>query len=1401
MKVASIPSVLIEPLEARIAPALLVAGANYLTSGQFGQTSEGDNSITLVKVTSGSAIVWFDGFNVTGISVGPNAGLEITGDVFGDIVANLTASGRLSDSDNDASNGEDGGVLLANNIVGIKTGALADQQGSIGNIITGGNISNLSIAGEIEGIYAGDGVFRTESDAQLAGTAVITIGMDTNPIESGTQAFFTLTAADAKTQPGASIKVVKIASAKELQIFSGSGANTSGATLAGGNIEDINIASAFLVGGTESYTIIAGNGSSGASGGLGGSIIKVIEKDSQGTVSVIAGAGGTAASGGGGGGGSIKNLDLQGSTTSYVVTAGNGGAGTVGGMGGSLVNNNFVSSTASSGLIVNGDFDGDGADDLLVIDGSTGQMVVQLNNGSGNEFNPVTQYVDSGTPVIAIEPRGNTAVSALATDVDGDGDVDIVVAYKNSNSLGIFFNQGGGDFYDDVNSEFAGEDVALSVSPLRVVAGNFSGGPETDYAVISVANNISSVTLVQGGGTPASPVFAVQSSTLVFSGATTAAVKASWGGGYDDLYVGTSSGAIYALTATGAVGGPFFTGASTKQVISGGVFGLDVDSTGLQLIAVGKTSVKLFGINSDGGVSPLDGPTFAGSTGRPLSAKFIENDDPLVADSIAILFAPSSGATLSVYEPGVDDGDPETTESAYVVSKSLDSTASLKTFTLITSNGDDYGVAALGGSLNKFYVDQGLDGFEPVDLPFTGKVATIRSGDGGAGINVGTTIGKGGAGGAINGLNVEGTLVSVIAGNGGDADSGAGGAGGAIINPATFITASGFTIAPVISAETSLAITSGNGGTSISTGKTASGGLGGSLTGLVIKLEEGNLTLNLGNGGNGNGGVGGAGGSANNLVITHKQGNFQLTTGNGGAALSGKVAGGAGGSINNVKYELNLDVEAELEEVAYTVSVAAGTGGDSIDGNGGIGGSVNGLNLLLDAPDIDSSTSNVSTLSVEVRAGAGGDGVNGGNGGALNKLVHHSLFDQSEGGLVTFSHVTLDLEAGAGGDGSAGNGGNGGAILSSLVEGVTRYDNHGPAGIPLRVVAGEGGDGTLKGGMGGAITGFNVQNVKFNETTLISSTQLGGAYFQSGSGGSGDSGDGGKGGDLSKITVGVNGSLHTGGLTLIAGGGGDGGVTAAPGSKAKGGAGGAVLSSTLGIVYPVVGETITVTSGEGGIGRATGGAGGVINGLSLNAAQTTIQSGPQLRSGDGGAALNNLGVGGKGGDVLNISQTKDINSAIQLIEAGNGGEALLGRGGVGGNVTGVKVAGFIGRPNDGTANLGVFDNLGDVQGLYSGRGGDGVNVGAAGSVSTVVARQIAAIGAAYDAVAETFARALKVGNVTADVIGYEVTRDNVFEDSVGGSASPSSVKPLDGFILANAIQAVNKTRAGFVFLT
>jgi hypothetical protein len=186
----------------------------------------------------------------------------------------------------------------------------------------------------------------------------------------------------------------------------------------------------------------------------------------------------------------------------------------------------------------------------------------------------------------------------------------------------------------------------------------------------------------------------------------------------------------------------------------------------------------------------------------------------------------------------------------------------------------------------------------------------------------------------------------------------------------------------------------------------------------------------------------------------------------------------------------------------------------------------------------------------------------------------------------------------------------------------------------------------------------------------------------------------------------------------------------------------------------------------------------------------------KLRAGAGGSASANGGRGGEGGSISGVTQQKDINSAIDLLQAGNGGADASGIGGKGGSVSAVKTSGFIGKPVDGGVFLGAFGSDGEAQGIFSGRGGAGATNGTAGGVTGVVARQIAAIAAAYDTTAQTFAIASIVSGVKADAIAYDIATIGSFD----GGGSPSTAKPTDGFILAATTSNITKMPAPqFVF--
>ena len=1399
----------IEPLEARIAPALLVNGANLLGGAgnpSIGETSIGDTSVELVEVTSGQAIVWFLDGEINAISFGQNTTLEINGNVLGDLIGNLHTNGRLSDSDNNPANGEDGGVLLPNNLLGVKMSPLSDQTGDVVNIVTGGSISNVSISGNISGMYAGDGVFHADSRLNVAGSVERSINsddrptkLDVNPVSPGVQETFIFTRASSIVQSGASVKQATIEAAKELQLFAGSGdadgVVSTGAGAAGGSVENITIVSAFTDQGASSdikfsYSMRAGDGESGRTGGAGGSVLNVIENASSGSVLIAAGDGGEGSAGRGGAGGSVRGLDMQSDSSNYTVTSGDGGRGVGGGAGGTVGTVNFTNRTPTNSLLITADFTNDDIEDVLVIDSSTAQMVISRSIDNGANFEKVVQTIDEdGNEVVTIAGLGTTPVDALAVDFDGDDDLDIVVAYKNSNNLGVFLNNSTGKFFDEENNVVSGFSSALGFSPAILAL------EKNDGASLAVTSNDAGKTIVHQVIAGADS-YSVGSQITELPRVVTDLVSTGDG---RHLFASTQDGSILKLSRLDDPTLPLHNVLDTNQKIAGSIANLDVDSTGSQLLALslGKKAMALFNIGDGGALTAVPAPDLSLQSGRALVARFVDTTVSNI-DSIAVLSSLTAGSRIDLFDVPADDGDPTTVEPSFVVSKSLISEAPLKNFA-VAEGTEEPGVAAVGGSLSQFYFSRTLDEVIEYSLPFVGKAVDVVGGRGGDAFDSGKVFGKAGAGGSVVGVNAESIEITLRAGDGGNSANGAAGAGGSVSNPATFVSANGTSVSPRLVAETTLEITVGKGGSAVggAGSKLASGGAGGSISGLALSLAKGEVKLLTGAGGDGNGGNGGNGGAISGLSVTALSGSLSVDTGTGGSALSGKMRAGAGGSISNFKHALELSPEQEAEETSYFVSINTGRGGNAPQGFAGAGGSLSGVTLTLDGADrtfnaplkdpplVDAQLD--STVSVTVETGDGGNGAVGGAGGAVSNFSSVSVFDQqTEDGQVRVNYVTMTLVSGSGGSGSGGAGGSGGSIsfAPAGVAGITGYDPDAelpadnPDGVGLRVVAGFGGAGSTIGGAGGSISNLTAKNAKFVSGGVITNTHLGAAIIAAGQGGTGATLDGGRGGEVSQLSLAVEAGKFESGLAAITSGAGGAG-----GSAGKGGAGGAIRDSYL----ATVNGAFLISSGAGGAGAKGGGAGGLVASIEINVPQVTSGEAAIILGGDGGAATDGGAIGGAGGDISKITNRKDVNSAIDLIQAGNGGASAGGSGGRGGNVSSIQTVGFLGKPSSASGGYGAFDDLGLSQGVFSGHGGDGATSdGAAGSISAVSARQIAAIAAAVGA-GGMFAPASKISKITADVIGYDSDGDGVFDNVTGSTDAPDQTQPIDGFVFATFI--------------
>ncbi len=153
---------------------------------------------------------------------------------------------------------------------------------------------------------------------------------------------------------------------------------------------------------------------------------------------------------------------------------------------------NFVqpaTSPEATGLtpnqVVAADFDGDGDQDLATANGSSNNVTILRNNGTGNFFQPASSP----------EAVGDTPQSLAAADFDGDGDQDLAVPNEDSNHVTILRNNGAGNFFQPA----AGPEPA-GASPQSVAAADLDGDGDPDLAIANEDSDDVTVLLHVGAG-------------------------------------------------------------------------------------------------------------------------------------------------------------------------------------------------------------------------------------------------------------------------------------------------------------------------------------------------------------------------------------------------------------------------------------------------------------------------------------------------------------------------------------------------------------------------------------------------------------------------------------------------------------------------------------------------------------------------------------------------------------------------------------------------------------------------------------------------------------------------------------------------------------------------------------
>lgn len=1313
-------SVQVEPLEQRIAPALLtnlapivlgtpiLLDADPTTAAPSGLTA-GLNGSLLLYVEKGSCLVFTNDLNgnnvfefneVTGIAAGDGLRLISFVDIHGDIVTNLRPDGTLTDSDGIAANGRDGQILLNSKIESIELRSVRQDEIPLGTLLTDKiALSSYSIFGNI---YAGGG-FGTLDGGLLIDASGKGVQEErfTGP---GENSFWV----DSKSQIG-SIRVGSAASGRyfsfgtsggddaggQLRVFTPP-SNAAGADIINVRTNDPN--TKFNLG-----TLQAGDG---GYNGRGGDIVNVIVSgDTSGGYGLIAGNAGPGPTGQRGG--NIQNWVDYGSITSEVVIkTGNGGQGLVGrgGDGGSITFGNILpidndndpttppvtpESAATLAARVKITL-GDGGDGLTG-GGAGGSFptakftprepllafpleVVSTWHRPG-DIGQLISVDASGNPLVVSDPSYH---ALRGIDFDGDGANDIV--YTSAQNGGA---QGGQLIVVFGNPDPA---AANSTDPSRTL---FLDAPDNPGALtVGDFNN------------DGKPDIAVASSNANAGGVQVIFSQ------YDPLtgaFTGFSDGIYSPLPAIGgqiiALGNPYRNAEHAVRILE--LASGDFDGDGAVDLGV-MTNLAFFLMRGDndpgvnGGAASPAGRFFSDtvSNGGVIPADSSDNDVngvvgefPVVkASALAdggrdIIFAGRQGVrNISGYDYanaqftfvgvslGQVDSNRETSDPGKTDKISLID-ATMKDYTFLDVNGDGKAeISILTSSPDGFLVNKSDGDGAPTGLFETfisnpaatsGENNGIRIGGRSGPSNFGLDLSDGGLVGILTHTNqVAGVNVNSVMVVDYEAHPNG-------IDPLTGNILRFTSVSPTFF--------------SVSVGATQLFPAPPVYSpDQSIRAFDSYLPM------------------ASPTVPT----NASLLIG-----LPSKDAGRPFVPLLESIYGFEF-----LDRNGYFIK--AGDGGDSANGPGGRGGSI-GNTLRFDPTtgqaigsfDITVPSFPQFFAAVRIVGGNGGDGFrDAGAGGTLTGIsIRHPIEAtvQSNSGL---------LLAGDGGNSVKGKGGKGGDVKSVFVEGgdlfvagfggngviggaggsvignsfgladttvvTDRQDINNSENSQVAVFAGRGGSGVKLGGNGGDILGFT-------PLFLPNLGQTDGLYhMRAGDGGNATIGSGGRGGNIQDSSPDSSRNFLNGSIFALAGRGGNG---------SKGGDGGNIKNFINEATGGQTALSTTFLAGNGGIGTSgAGGAGGSIINVKTDGtgvgfqfyfdfsdresfesladaldAETPALILPLSRmvAGEGGTSLG--GTGGKGGDISQVQGT--ATTSTFAMAAGRGGDGLI-RGGDGGSV-------------------------------------------------------------------------------------------------------------------------------------
>jgi hypothetical protein len=973
----------IEPLESRIAPALIFVGDpagddTEYTDPQFVNTATGvasNDPISLVlggnadvyylKLTPGDQVAIFGGEaggtgytnyitgpsqtglkgtviavfldanhdtevepgELMGLSLGNNVRIQVSGSVFGDVVANYNDAAGTLGAAGDAKD------LLHNSISFFGASTVT------GNIIAGGSIQGVNVTSSVNQI--------------LTGTAAHNLTYDLNGSAEDGGDMLNVVAVAGKSGPAIS----KITVGDVTKIQTGGG----GAGAAGGKISKVT-----LISDTDGWVIQGGDGGAGGAGhpkgGNGGAVSQIFangldvnttDSTANDVVQILGGKGGDGPVGGKGG--TVKGVSIgyesgakggvqrsiNSISDSVLVAGGVGGIGRVGGAGGGLTDVKVFASPTLSGndLVLRAGAGGDSnlSGGKAGAGGSVNSFDVR-NPGTSAEAQQSRMFVDAGD-------GGLTAGVSSAGAAGGSTQNGVFVGF----SIGVTGGNGSQGTNGGSGGKVKGilaQDGFFGVRPKNVAIDAGGGGIGT--AGKGGKGGVIDGVTVQN---PELSQFDINQTVGAGDGADSQRGPGGSGGGVFNITVNdvdTLTASEVVLRISAGDGGKGGVGTGSNGGKGGGIGGKNVLS---------GINASLLANGGSGGAATNAGSGGAG--GGVTNISFVATGDVSGAPVTATISGGTGGNGMLSGKGGLG--------------------GSLSTLNVITDGNValQAGPGGTGGATGG--VGRGGNITNAATISAEGST-TVTAGSAGA------DGGKAGSGGALTQINVQAfTNIEIRSGNGSK-----GGGGGSIKEIGVS------NVTQLAGPNAGLLIIAGNGSAN---GTTA--GAGGSITGVDgFIATAGSTLIQAGEGGPGTSKAG-AGGSISTITLRGGGGPtaiVNIEAGNAGDATAAKV-GAKGGAVSDVGIGLDPFVTPlpgdPIDPFAVQAGtlirhIAAGEGGDAGTGKGGVGGTVQEVRAYYDIGAMSGEVFGYATMG-GIFAGAGGAGATEGASGSVLNVSADSI--------------------------------------------------------------------------------------------------------------------------------------------------------------------------------------------------------------------------------------------------------------------------------------------------------------------------------------------------------------------------------------------------------------------------